>query len=339
MLQVRLGQCLYWTGRNQVVFISQVCFGLSVSIEALSAKDVGKTYHSRGAPRVEALKGVSLTLQKGERIALLGRNGAGKTTFLRISSTLLSPSSGSLEVFGNDVIHHPERVRPLIAVVPQEGKPFFHLTPREQIYAYLRARGIDRDTAKERASEALAQMGLKEVADRLNITLSGGQKQRVMVATVIATKAPLLFLDEPTIGMDPFARREVWESLRRLTREGSTILLTTHYLDEAESLSQRLYVIEGGRVLVEGTADSIKQQVGGTLKVSVAEGESLREQLSTFGEIVSDGGTINLVTNPEHINEIMGLAVRAKLAATVGPVTLEEAFLKIVGRSIDEEED
>ena len=279
-----------------------------------------------------------MTLQKGERIALLGRNGAGKTTFLRISSTLLLPTSGSLEVFGSDVIAHPEQVRPLIAVVPQESKPFFHLTPREQIYAYLRARGVNRETAKASVSEALGQMGLEAVADRLSVTLSGGQKQRVMVATVLATKAPLLFLDEPTIGMDPFARREVWESLRRLTAKGSTILLTTHYLDEAESLSQRLYVIEGGRVLIEGTASTIKQQVGGTLKVSVANGEVLKEQLSSFGEIVSDGGTIHLITSPERINEIMAIAMKAGISATVGPVTLEEAFLKIVGRSIDGKE-
>ncbi len=243
-----------------------------------------------------------------------------------------------MEVFGSDVVEHPEQVRPLVAVVPQEGKPFFHLTPREQIYAYLRARGVDREQAKSNVGEALEQMGLDTVADRLSITLSGGQKQRVMVATVIATKAPLLFLDEPTIGMDPFARREVWRSLRRLTEHGSTILLTTHYLDEADELSQRLYVIEGGRVLVEGTAASIKQQVGGTIKVSVANGESLKQQLSTFGEIVSDGGTVHLITTPEQINEVMALAMRKGLSATVGPVTLEEAFLRIVGRSIDEEE-
>ncbi len=279
-----------------------------------------------------------MMLRKGERIALLGRNGAGKTTFLRISSTLLLPTSGTLEVFGSDAVAHPEQVRPLVAVVPQEGKPFFHLTPREQIYAYLRARGVPREQAKANVAEALEQMGLEAVADRLSITLSGGQKQRVMVATVIATKAPLLFLDEPTIGMDPFARRDVWESMRRLTEHGSTILLTTHYLDEADALSQRLYIIENGGVLVEGTAAAIKQQVGGTLKVSVVKGEVLKEQLSTFGEIVSDGEAIHLVTSPEQINEIMALAVREGLSATVGPVTLEEAFLRIVGRSIDEGE-
>lgn len=306
--------------------------------EALRAVDVRKTYHSRGAPPVEALRGVSLTLKKRERISLLGRNGAGKTTFLRIASTLLVPTSGTVEVFGLDAVAHPELVRPLVAVVPQEGKPFFHLTPREQIYAYLRARGIERETAKARVEEAIQQMGIEEVADRLSITLSGGQKQRVMVATVIATEAPLLFLDEPTIGMDPFARRGVWESLRRLTNKGCTILLTTHYLDEAETLSERLYVVEGGRILVEGTADAIKQQVGGTLKVSIANGTRLQEELSTFGEIVSDGGTVYVITGPERVNEILALAMRERLAATVGPVTLEEAFLRIVGRSIDEDE-
>ncbi len=309
-----------------------------MSDEALHAVDVRKTYHTRGAPPVDALRGVSLSLRKGERISLLGRNGAGKTTFLRIAATLLIPTSGAVEVFGHDVVHHPEEVRPLVAVVPQEGKPFFHLTPREMIYAYLRARGIDRATAKARVDEALAQMGIEEVADRLSITLSGGQKQRAMVATVIATEAPLLFLDEPTIGMDPFARRGVWDSLRRLTDKGCTVLLTTHYLDEAEALSQRLYVVEAGRILVEGTADAIKQQVGGTLKVSIQNGAAIKEELASLGRIVSDSGTVYVITGPERINEIMGIATRDRLPATVGPVTLEEAFLQIVGRSIDEDE-
>jgi ABC-2 type transport system ATP-binding protein len=308
-----------------------------VTQDALRAVDVRKTYHSRGAPAVDALRGVSLSLRKGERVSLLGRNGAGKTTFLRIASTLLVPTSGTVEVFGLDAVSHPEAVRPLIAVVPQEGKPFFHLTPREQVYAYLRARGVDREAAKARTEQALDQMEIQEVADRLCITLSGGQKQRAMVATVIATEAPLLFLDEPTIGMDPFARRGVWDSLRRLTEKGSTILLTTHYLDEAEALSQRLYVVEGGQILVEGTADAIKKQVGGTLKVSVPNGTGLTQELATFGEIIADGGTVNVVTGPERINEIMAITVSKGLAATVGPVTLEEAFLRIVGRSIDAE--
>ena len=305
--------------------------------DALVATDVRKTYRSRRGPTVEALSGVSMSVRAGERVALLGRNGAGKTTFLKIASTLLAASSGSVTVFGHDVTKDPDSVRPTIAVVPQEGKPFFHLTPREQVYTYLRSRGIDGETAKDRTQVALTEMGLDEVQDRLTLTLSGGQRQRTMVATVIATKAPLLFLDEPTIGMDPFARRDVWESLKGLTRSGSTILLTTHYLDEAEVLSDRLYIVEHGKVLVEGTPSSLKQQVGGSLRVSLPKGRGLAETFASFGPIVPDGDTVHVLVEPPRLTELLNLAVRSQLTATVGPVTLEEAFLRVVGHSIDQE--
>ncbi|HTT15923.1 MAG TPA: ABC transporter ATP-binding protein [Thermoplasmata archaeon] len=304
---------------------------------ALRSVRLRKTYTSKGAPPVEALAGVSLEARRGERVALLGRNGAGKTTFLRIASTLLRPSSGTMEIFDVDVDRHPEKVRPYIAVVPQEGKPFFHLTPREQIYTYLRARGLGRETAKARTEEALERMGLDEFADRLAITLSGGQRQRTMVATVIATEAPLLFLDEPTIGMDPFARRAVWASLRELTRRGSTIVLTTHYLDEADALSQRLHIIEHGRVLVSGTADDLKRSVGGTLKVHLPDGAASIDRFRGFGACVSDGPALTVIVAPERLGELTAVAVGEGLTATVGPVTLEEAFLNVVGRSIDED--
>ena len=309
-----------------------------MSDAAVRADTVRKVYRSRGSPEVEALSGVSLSVARGTRVALLGRNGAGKTTFLRIAATLLRPSSGTIEVFGHDVDTDPDSVRPLIAVVPQEGRPFFHLTPREQVYAYLRARGFDRATARSRTDEALGQMGLTEVGDRLAITLSGGQRQRTMVATVIATEAPLLFLDEPTIGMDPFARREVWNSFRELTRKGSTILLTTHYLDEAEALADHLYIIDRGRLLVEGTAEGLKHQVGGTLRVTLPGGAAVRERFASFGQLVPDGTNLTIITEPDRLSEILGVAVREKLTATVGPVTLEEAFLRAVGHSIDEDE-
>jgi ABC-2 type transport system ATP-binding protein len=307
-----------------------------MTAEALRSRNLRKVYAVRGGPSVEALAGVSMEVHRGERVALLGRNGAGKTTFLKIASTLLRPTSGEIEVFGYDVARTPERVRPYIAVVPQEGKPFFHLTPREQVYTYLRARGLGRETAKARTEESLERMGLTDFANRLAITLSGGQRQRTMVATVIATEAPLLFLDEPTIGMDPFARRAVWDSFRTLTQRGSTILLTTHYLDEAEALSHRLYIIERGRVLQSGTADDLKRSVGGTLRVSIPDGAGAAEMLRSFGSVV-EGEQLSVVVAPERLNELLDLAVRSKLRATVGPVTLEEAFLKAVGRSIDED--
>jgi ABC-2 type transport system ATP-binding protein len=304
---------------------------------ALRSVDLRKTYRTKGAPPVEALAGVSLEVARGQRVALLGRNGAGKTTFLRIASTLLRPTSGTIEVFDVNVDRHPEKVRPYIAVVPQEGKPFFHLTPREQVYTYLRARGLSRETAKARTEASLERMGLGEFADRLSITLSGGQRQRTMVATVIATEAPLLFLDEPTIGMDPFARRGVWDSLRDLTRRGSTIVLTTHYLDEADALSQRLYIIERGHVLVSGTAEDLKRSVGGTLKVHLPEGAASVDRFRGFGACVADGPGLTVIVAPERLGSLMDVAVGANLTATVGPVTLEEAFLHVVGRSIDED--
>jgi ABC-2 type transport system ATP-binding protein len=308
-----------------------------MSVEPLWSENLRKTYRTKGTPPVEALAGVSMNVHPGERVALLGRNGAGKTTFLRIASTLLRPTSGSIRVFGHDVSEHPERARPYIAVVPQEGKPFFHLPPREMIYTYLRARGLSRETSQSRTEEAIERMGLTEFADRLCITLSGGQRQRTMVATVIATQAPLLFLDEPTIGMDPFARREVWASLRDLTTKGSTILLTTHYLDEAEALSHRLYIVERGQVIVSGTADDLKRSVGGTLKVSLPEGAAHVDDFRSFGEVVADGKSLTIIVHPERLGELMDRAIRLQLTATVGPVTLEEAFLRVVGRKIDED--
>ncbi|MGI0070835.1 MAG: ABC transporter ATP-binding protein [Thermoplasmata archaeon] len=308
-----------------------------MSGEALRSVDLRKVYESRGAPRVEALRGVSMEVHRGERVALLGRNGAGKTTFLKIASTLLRPTSGTVEVFGFDIARNPESARPYIAVVPQEGKPFFHLSPREQVYTYLRARGFSRETAQSRTEEAIERMGLTDFADRLSVTLSGGQRQRTMVATVIATEAPLLFLDEPTIGMDPFARREVWASLRALTQKGSTILLTTHYLDEAEVLSQRLYIVEHGSVLVSGTSEDLKRSVGGTLKVQLPQGAAQVDRFRSFGTCVADGVALTVIVSPDVLGELMELAVRSGLTATIGPVTLEEAFLRAVGRSIDEE--
>ena len=304
---------------------------------ALRSHDLRKVYASNTAAPVTALDGVSLDVRRGERVALLGRNGAGKTTFLKIASTLLRPTSGAIEVFDVDVARHPEKVRPFIAVVPQEGKPFFHLTPREQVYTYLRARGLSRETAHARTEGALERMGLTEFANRLSITLSGGQRQRTMVATVIATEAPLLFLDEPTIGMDPFARRAVWESLRELTRRGSTIVLTTHYLDEADALSERLHIVERGKLLVSGTAEDLKRSVGGTLKVHLPGGAGSVDAFRPFGSCVTDGEGLTVIVAPERLGDLMDVAVRRSLTATVGPVTLEEAFLNVVGRSIDED--
>ena len=304
---------------------------------ALSAHGMKKVYRSRGRPSVEALRGLDLEVRRGERVALLGRNGAGKTTFLKIASTLLLPSDGKLEIFGIDAVRRPEEVRPLIAVVPQEGHPFYHLTPWEQVYTYLRSRGFTRETAQERAETSLKDMGIFDIRDQLNVTLSGGQQQRTMVATVLATEAPLLFLDEPTLGMDPFARRGVWSALRKLTERGSTILLTTHYLDEAESLSHRVYIVEHGHVVAEGTAEDLKRRVGGTVRVTLPEAGVRTEDYESYGRVMKGDGVLHVITEPSRVSEILNAALARGVAATVGPVTLEEAFLQLVGKAIEED--
>jgi ABC-2 type transport system ATP-binding protein len=304
---------------------------------ALRARNVRKIYRSRNAPPVEALKDLSLIVGRGERISILGRNGAGKTTFLKIASTLLLPTSGEVEVFSMDVVRNPDDVRPYIAVVPQEGKPFYHLTPREQVFTYLMARGFARETAKSRTATTLEKMGLAEVADRLSVTLSGGQQQRTMVATVLATEAPLMFLDEPTLGMDPFARREVWNALRTLTRQGTTIILTTHYLDEAESLSHRVYIVDRGVIVAEGTSDSLKRKVGGTIRITLkGEGVSI-DTYRPYGKCIRTPDALHIITEPDRVSEVLTLAMKQGLSTTVGPVTLEEAFLELVGKAIEDE--
>src|SRR2546426_4758820 len=161
-------------------------------------------------------------------------------------------------------------------------------------------------------------MGLEDVADRLSVTVSGGQKQRVMVATVMATEAPLLFLDEPTIGLDPFARRAVWDVLRDLTRKGCTVLLTTHYLDEAEALSERLYIVEEGRILFEGTADRAKRQIGGTLRVSIENGGDHRGRVALFRPSGAGGELVYIITGPPRGHGIICVALPGPLCAPPG---------------------
>jgi ABC-2 type transport system ATP-binding protein len=305
-------------------------------VEALLARKLGKTYTGRGKP-VRALDAVDLSIDTGRLFAFLGRNGAGKTTFIKIAATLLRPTEGEVFLFGRDVVQDPNSVRPLIAVVPQEGRPFFHLTPREHIYEYLSVRGARSEPAKARTAEMVAAMGLTPFADEPSFRLSGGQQQRTLVAMILATEAPFLFLDEPTLGMDPFARRQVWKVIRRAAEHGSTVLLTTHYLDEAEALSDELAVIEGGRILYRGTAEALKATVRREVRLQFSGGITA-EELRPYGKVLVDRQRLVLLTSHSAVKELTELALARGADVTVGPVTLEEAFLELVGRGIEDEE-
>lgn len=305
-------------------------------MDALAAVGLGKTYPGHAGP-VRALDAVDLSIPKGRLFGFLGRNGAGKTTFIKIAATLLLPTDGGVTLFGHDVVADPRSVRPLIALVPQEGRPFYHMTPREHIVEYLRVRGFSGESARNRAAELVDSMGLGPFAEEPSYRLSGGQQQRTLVAMILATEAPFLFLDEPTLGMDPFARRQVWEVIRRAVRHGSTVLLTTHYLDEAEQLTEELAVIEGGRVLYRGTAENLKARVAREVRLQFTSGFTAAE-LAPYGRVLSDRGRVVVLTGRRSVRELTQLALERGSEVTVGPVTLEEAFLELVGRGIEEDE-
>lgn len=305
-------------------------------MDALVAHALSKTYHGRRG-LVHALDNVDMTIAKGRLFAFLGRNGAGKTTFIKIASALLMPTSGTVQLFGLDVVERAREVREQIAIVPQEGKPFYHLTPREHIYEYLRVRGASAETAKTRSDEVLRDMGLIPHQDIPAMVLSGGLQQRTLVAMVLATEAPFLFLDEPTLGMDPFARRQVWEVIRQAVHKGSTVLLTTHYLDEAEQLSEELAVIEGGHALYQGTPEALKSKLRREIRLQF-EGGFTKRELAVYGEVFEERGRLTLLTTRDRVPELTQQALTRNIAINVGPVTLEEAFLTLVGRTIEDED-
>lgn len=302
----------------------------------LEARGLSKTYR-RGPQPVQALDRVSLDIDRGRLFAFLGRNGAGKTTFIKIAATLLLPTGGELRLFGHDVVREPSLVRRQMALVPQEGKLFYHLTPREHIREYLRVRGVSAEATKSRTDAILDEMGLLPYQDMIALRLSGGLQQRTLVAMILATEAPVLFLDEPTLGMDPFARRQVWEVIRKATGRGSTVLLTTHYLDEAEQLSDELAVIEGGRILYRGTSEALKSNLGREVRVQFT-GTVRPEELASYGKVFAERGRTVVLTTRAAVPELTDLALTRGLEVTVGPVALEDAFLELVGRGIEEEE-
>ncbi|MBX8631296.1 MAG: ABC transporter ATP-binding protein [Thermoplasmata archaeon] len=305
---------------------------MAVAIEAVKLR---KEYNSR-RKRVVALDGVDISVETGRLFSFLGRNGAGKTTFVKILSTLLLPTSGNAFVLGHDVVKETAAVRDSIALVPQDVRPYFHLTPREHSYNYLRIRGHSREEAKSRTDWVLHEMGLERFADIPSLQLSGGLQQRTMVATVLATMAPVIFLDEPTLGMDPLARREVWKLIEEIRQKGSTIFLTTHYLDEAERLSEQLAVISRGRILFKGTVPELKVEVGFDYR-AILNRNAPKTLFDGFTNIVEDGGRILVLTDREGALSLAEAASRANVEISVGPVTLEEAFIQLVGSSEEDE--
>jgi ABC-2 type transport system ATP-binding protein len=303
---------------------------------AIRAEHLRKVYPKSPPGAPAALEDLSLEVPTGGVYGLIGRNGAGKTTFVRIAATQLEPTGGTLSVLGFDVQRDDREIRTRIACVPQESRPLYFLNVEEVVYLYLKLRGLDRVEARRRTRDALDELSLTEYRRRSVQRLSGGLRRRTLCAMVLASDADVLFLDEPTTGLDPIARRQVWEAIRRTSREHRTIVLTTHYLDEAEALSTRLALVERGRLMLEGTPADLRARVRYPYRVTL-EGSFPRSELEPFGRVADiEGGQI-VFTREADAREIARRALERGIRLSMGPVSLEDIFLEVVGRSIETE--
>lgn len=304
-------------------------------MKALEASQLTKIYKKSKKPALDSL---DLEIESGQIFTMLGRNGAGKTTFLRIASTQLMPTSGSIRVLGLDAVKEAKRLREKIAITPQEAETMYPLTPRDHVLLNLRMRGIPKDEATRRAQEALDALELTEVADQNSEWLSGGLKQRVIVAMALRTDADLIFLDEPSIGLDPLNRRRVWEQLTGLKNQGKTIVLTTHYMDEAEALSDNLVIINGGKVVAAGTPQSVKSAITQrSTRVDVYSRFTQRE-LTRYGRVVAIAGRFRVLADEEGARSLGDEAVARGASIAMSPVSLDDVFVDIVGEAEKEGE-
>nr|WP_223190661.1 ATP-binding cassette domain-containing protein [Nonomuraea terrae] len=230
----------------------------------IQAHGLRKTFTTRsrkGVQTVEAVRGVDLDVEKGEIFGVLGPNGAGKTTTIRMLATLITPDAGTAVIAGHDLLKEPAAVRRRLGYVSQAGGVEDTVNARAQIMMAARIHGVA-DPGRATA-EVLDRFGLTELADRPGRTLSGGQKRRVAIAIGLVHGPPLLFLDEPTTGLDPQNRANLWDRIRQLRESGTSVLLSTHYLDEADALCDRLMIVDHGLVVAEGTPADLKREVSG----------------------------------------------------------------------------
>jgi ABC-2 type transport system ATP-binding protein len=300
---------------------------------AIEANSVTKLYKGASKP---ALDSVSLQVESGKVFTLLGRNGAGKTTFVRICATQLAPSSGTIRVLGYDVARQPERIRNLISIVPQEGRPLRALTPWDHVYNWLQIRGEGRESAKEKTETILRKLELFEAKDRPAMNLSGGMKQKVLVAMAMAADTQLLFLDEPTIGLDPVSRRQVWSAINEWKNKGQSILLTTHYMDEAEVLSDYIVIVDKGKKIAEGTVQELRKVIPQNIRVDISADGTDQELLRSYGSVVDTGtGMLRVFTFESAARDLSEFALKRNLSFNVSPVTLDDVFVSLVGGSID----
>lgn len=309
----------------------------STTDDAIVVKNLRKSYKN-----LEVLKDITFSVKRGTMLALLGPNGAGKTTTVRILSTLLPYNGGQVLVEGNDVSTDADKVRGVIGLTGQSAAVDELLTGRENLIMMGRLYRLTKKSATARAEELLQEFDLVKAADRPAKTYSGGMRRRLDLAVSLIATPPVIFLDEPTTGLDPRSRIAMWDSIRQLMDKGTTILLTTQYLEEADQLADRIIVIDDGRVIAEGTAKELKSKVGkDRLELSFKNDKAFTAAQATLGKEsspVDDGDhTLSIVINDTNkdVKEILeklsnkGVAIES---LAVHKPTLDDVFLSLTGK-------
>ena len=309
-------------------------------MKSIVAHDLHKTYR-KGA--VKALDGLNLEVEEGTVLGILGPNGAGKTTTVRILATLLQPDSGHATVAGIDVVKNPKAVREVIGLSGQYAAVDETLTGWDNLVMFGRLYHLNRVAAEARATELLEQFSLTEAAHRPIKTFSGGMRRRLDLAASLIIRPKVLFLDEPTTGLDPRGRMEMWGVIEGLVKEGVTLLLTTQYLEEADQLADEIAVIDTGKVIARGTSDQLKSQVGGErIEVVVSEGDlgatrSIVEKISG-GTAVLDAGLRKISAPVKNGSQSLLELVRELDSAAIHPLdlamkrpSLDDVFMSLTG--------
>jgi ABC-2 type transport system ATP-binding protein len=292
---------------------------------------------------LRAVDGVDLEVRRGEVFGVLGPNGAGKTTMLQMLATLLPMDGGDAQIFGVDVKQHPHVVRQLVGVTGQYASVDENLTGRENLWLFGRLLGLPSRKARTIAEELLGKFGLDEAGDKPISQFSGGMRRRLDLAASLISQPPLIFLDEPTTGLDPRTRGQMWETIRELVAQGCTVLLTTQYLDEADQLADRIAVIDRGIKVAEGTSDQLKSQVGSsTLQLRLLDPAQTAQAVDVVRRVVGDepvltpeAGGINVPLPDANraADVLIGLRQQELLitSATVQKPTLDEVFMALTG--------
>jgi ABC-2 type transport system ATP-binding protein len=317
---------------------------------AVAASELRKSYGGRGS-EVRALDGMSFTVEAGTVFALLGPNGAGKTTTVRILTTLSRPNAGRAVVAGIDVLKRPARVRSVIGTVSQHSGAVGLLTGYENLVLQGRVYGMPRRELRRRAAELLDQFGLAEAAGRQVRTYSGGMRRRLDVATALVHRPAVLFLDEPTTGLDPEGRADLWAVLTGLSAQtGTTILVTTHYLEEADKFAAKVAITDRGRIVAEGTSDQLKARLQGDSVLLELDGagqvdraEKALAQVPQVRQTTADGALVRarVADGPRALPAVLaGLEAEAVpvLSVTVARPSLDDVYLHYAGRSFGQAE-